>query len=160
MLIDYLGGIIMPNAIHTVELPLSNDVIWNFLKDYNNWAPLIPGYIEHEAQQDTQFTWTLLADLGFTKKKITLQVDITESIEPTDVKFNIKGLSDNFDGNGYFNIASGNNESAQVAGSLDLSAGGFMGMMINPVLESFVPKATTDLTNSIETKLTALHDVK
>lgn len=150
----------MPNAIHTVELPLSNDVIWNFLKDYNNWAPLIPGYIEHEAQQDTQFTWTLLADLGFTKKKITLQVDITDSIEPTDVKFNIKGLSDNFDGNGYFNIAAGNNESAQVTGSLDLSAGGFMGMMINPVLESFVPKATTDLTNSIETKLTALHDVK
>lgn len=94
------------------------------------------------------------------EKKITLQVDITDSIEPSDVKFNIKGLSDNFDGNGYFNITAGNNESAQVTGSLDLSAGGFMGMMINPVLESFVPKATTDLTNSIETKLTALHDVK
>ncbi|MEK4081126.1 CoxG family protein [Solibacillus sp. FSL K6-1126] len=150
----------MPNAIHTVELPLSNEIIWHFLKDYNNWAPLIPGYIEHEAIHDTQFTWTLLADLGFTKKKIILQVDITDSVEPTDVKFNIKGLSDNFDGNGYFNIATGNNESTQVTGSLDLSAGGFMGMMINPVLESFVPKATSDLTNSIETKLTALHDVK
>lgn len=150
----------MPNAIHTVELPLSKEVIWNFLKDYNNWAPLIPGYIEHEAQHETQFTWTLLADLGFTKKKITLQVDITDSIAPTDVKFNIKGLSDNFDGNGYFNITSGYSESVTVTGSLDLSAGGFMGMMINPVLESFVPKATSDLTNSIETKLTAFHDVK
>lgn len=149
----------MPNAIHRVELPLSNEVIWNFLKDYNNWAPLIPGYIEHDAQHDTQFTWTLLADLGFTKKKITLQVEITDSIEPTDVKFNLKGLSDNFDGNGYFSITSGNNESAQVTGSLNLSAAGFMGMMINPVLESFVPKATNDLMNSIETKLTALHPV-
>lgn len=150
----------MPNALHKVELPLSNEVIWNFLKDYNNWAPLIPGYIEHEAQNEIQFTWSLLADLGFTKKKITLQVDITDSIEPTDLKFNLKGMSDNFDGNGYFNITSGNNESVHVTGSLDLSAGGFMGMMINPVLESFVPKATSDLINSIETKLTALHDVK
>ena len=76
------------------------------------------------------------------------------------MKFDIKGLSDNFDGNGYFTISTSNNGSTQVTGSLDLSAGGFMEMMINPVLESFVPKVTIDLTNSIETKLTALHVVK
>ena len=150
----------MPNATHTVNLPLSNQVTWDFLKDYNNWAPLMPGYIAHEVQNESQFTWIYLADLGFTKKTIKLQVDMKEFTELSEVKFDLKGLSDNFEGSGYFKISENSSDSVQVTGSLDLSAGGFMGIMINSVLETFVPQATKDLINSIETKLTELHSVK
>lgn len=148
----------MPQATHDVTLTVTQQTAWEFLKDYANWAPLIPGYIAHEVQSDKQFTWIFLADLGFTKKTIKLEVTIAELTEPTDVKFDLKGLSDNFNGNGYFKIA-GDNE-AQVTGSLDLAAGGIMGMMINSVLENFVPKATKEFTESIQTKITALHSVQ
>ncbi|MEK4700709.1 SRPBCC family protein [Solibacillus sp. FSL R7-0668] len=148
----------MPQATHYVSVDLSNDIVWDFLKDYENWAALIPGYIAHEVQSDKQFTWIFLADLGFTKKTIKLQVTITDLTEPTDVKFDLKGLSDNFNGHGYFKMTGG--VPSEVTGSLELAASGIMGMMINSVLENFVPKATRDLTESIQAKLTELHSVK
>lgn len=148
----------MPQATHCVSVTLSNDIVWDFLKDYENWAALIPGYIAHEVQSDQQFIWVFLADLGFTKKTIKLEVTIAELTEPTDVKFDLKGLSDNFNGNGYFKMTS--DIQTEVTGSLELAASGMMGMMINSVLENFVPKATRDLTESIQAKITELHGVK
>ena len=38
----------MPSGMHQVELAFPNDVVWNFVKDMNNWAPLVPNYIHHE----------------------------------------------------------------------------------------------------------------
>ena len=148
----------MPQATHTVTVNAAPNAAWDFLKEYENWAPLIPGYIAHEVQGDKQFTWIFLADLGFTKQTIKLAVTVVDLVEPTDVKFDLKGISDNFNGNGYFKIV-GDSE-AEVTGSLDLAAGGMMGMMINSVLENFVPKATKEFTESIQTKISELHGVK
>ncbi|AWE08290.1 hypothetical protein DCE79_13185 [Lysinibacillus sp. 2017] len=150
----------MPQALHNVEISLNNEVVWDFLKDYNNWAPLVPGYIGHEVQSDSQFTWIFLADLGFTKKTIKLQVNVSELAAPTDVLFQLKGLSDNFNGSGYFKLEAKDGDSTEIKGSLDLSAGGMMGMMINSVLESFVPKMTKELMESISVKLAELHLIK
>lgn len=143
----------MPQALHNVEISLNNEVVWEFLKDYNNWAPLVSGYIGHDVQSNTQFTWIFSADLGFTKKTIKLEADVTELTSPTEVKFQLKGLSDNFKGSGYFKCTP-NGEGTELTGSLDLSAGGMMGMMINSVLESFVPKMNKELIEAISSKLT------
>lgn len=148
----------MPQATHNVTINAAPNAAWDFLKKYENWAPLIPGYIAHEVHSDNQFTWIFLADLGFTKKTIKLGVTVADLVEPTDVKFDLKGISDNFNGNGYFKIAG--DTQAEVTGSLDLAAGGMMGMMINSVLENFVPKATKEFTESIQKEITALHEVK
>lgn len=150
----------MAQAVHHVELALNKDFAWEFLKDYTNWAPLIPGYIAHEVQNEAQFTWIFLADLGFTKKTIKLQVDMAELDAPTDVKFKLTGLSDNFNGSGFFKLQVEDDRTTELQGSLDLSAGGMMGMMINSVLESFLPKTTKNLIEAISTKLTELHLVK
>ena len=143
----------MPRALHNGEIALNQEVVWEFLKDYNNWAPLVSGYIGHDVQSDSQFTWIFSADLGFTKKTIKLQVDISELVSPTDVKFQLKGLSDNFSGNGYFKTTP-KAETTEITGCLDLSAGGMMGMMINSVLENFMPKMTKELVEAISLKLT------
>lgn len=150
----------MPQALHQVELSLTNEITWDFLKDYNNWAPLVSGYIAHEVQSESQFTWIFLADLGFTKKTIKLQVDMTELNKPSDVKFQLKGLSDNFNGGGYFKVDAIDEAKTEMAANLDLSAGGMMGMMINSVLETFVPKMTKELVEAISAKLNKLHLVK
>lgn len=148
----------MPQATHNVTINAAPNAAWDFLKKYENWAPLIPGYIAHEVHSDNQFTWIFLADLGFTKKTIKLGVTVADLVEPTDVKFDLKGISDNFNGDGYFKIAG--DTQAEVTGSLDLAASGMMGMMINSVLENFVPKATKEFTESIQKEITALHKVK
>ncbi|ATP41398.1 hypothetical protein CSE16_15770 [Solibacillus sp. R5-41] len=149
----------MAKAIHSVEVALSNEVVWDFTKDFNSWAPLISGYLAHDVQSDTQFHWVFKADLGFTKKTIKLQVDIQALSVPSDVKFKLTGLSDSFNGNGYFKLHEVNETTTQFTGSLDLSASGMMGMMINPVLENFVPQMTEQLIEAIKAKLNGEYSI-
>lgn len=143
----------MPQGTHTVELPLSIERIWDFVHDMNKWAPLVPGYIEHEILSERQSTWTFKGDLGFMKKKVKLKIDIKEWKEPTLVTFDLSGISDNFNGGGYFLAEAIDEHNTRMSGHLDITAAGMMGPMINQILVNFVPQTATELTNAIAEKL-------
>lgn len=149
----------MPNGTHTVELQVPIGKIWNFVQDMNNWAPLVPGYIHHEIVSENQSTWEFKGDLGLMKKKIKLQVDITEWLEPTKVTFNLKELSDNFSGNGYFEAEVIDANSTRMTGHLDISAGGMIGAVTNTVLKKIVPDMATELTDTIAAKINEIEGV-
>lgn len=150
----------MPQGTHTVELPLSIEIIWAFVHDMNNWAPLVPGYIDHEIISERQSTWAFKGDLGFMKKKVKLQIDINEWNEPSEVLFDLKGLSDNFNGGGYFKAERIDENKTNMTGYLDITAGGMMGVMINQILTNFVPQTAQELTDAIVSKLLELNTVK
>ncbi|WP_040951796.1 CoxG family protein [Gorillibacterium massiliense] len=143
----------MPSGTHTIEIPVSIHNIWNFVSDMNKWAPLVPGYIEHEILNERQSTWAFKGDLGFMKKTVKLKIDITNWIEPTKVTFDLTGLSDNFSGNGYFEAEALGDNQTQMTGNLEITAKGAMGPMINTILKSFVPKTAEELTKAIASKI-------
>lgn len=143
----------MPQGTHTVELPLSIERIWDFVHDMNKWAPLVPGYIEHEILSERQSTWAFKGDLGFMKKKVKLKIDIKEWNEPTLVTFDLSGISDNFKGGGYFRAEAIDENNTRMSGHLDITAGGMMGPMINQILVNFVPQTATELTDAIAERL-------
>ncbi|QTD41787.1 CoxG family protein [Sporosarcina sp. Te-1] len=149
----------MPNGTHTVELQVPIENIWNFVSDMNNWAPLVPGYIEHEILSDKQSTWKFKGDLGFMKKTVKLQIDIQEWIEPSKVTFDLKGLSDNFTGGGYFEAEKISDTATSMTGHLDITAGGMMGAMINTILKNFVPETAQQLTEAIAGKINEIEGV-
>ncbi|WP_226036667.1 CoxG family protein [Aquibacillus saliphilus] len=149
----------MPSGTHEVQLNLSIDSIWNFISEMNNWAPLVPGYIEHQILSETQSTWKFKGDIGIMQKKVSLQIDITKWQEPDLVTFDLKGLNENFAGNGYFKAEAISDTQTKMTGNLDITAAGMMGPMINPILKSFVPKTATELTDNIANKLKELHPV-
>lgn len=100
------------------------------------WAPLIPGYLDHEMTGEQQFTWVFKGDFGFVERVIKMQVDLTEwSAE--GALFTLTGLNENFAGEGFIK-----QEGDTLVVHLDISAKGMMGAMINPVLNSYVPKTT------------------
>ncbi len=150
----------MPNGIHTIELPVAIDKIWNFVSDMNKWAPLVPGYIEHEILSDRQSTWAFKGDLGFMKKTVKLKIDIKEWIEPTKVTFDLTGLSDNFGGNGYFEAETVNDNTTKMTGCLDITAKGAMGPMVNTILKTFVPKTAQELSEAIANRIEEIENVK
>lgn len=139
----------MPDGTHEVALDVPIMKIWNFVSDMGNWAPLVPGYIEHEILNERQSTWTFKGDLGLMKKTVKLQVDITEWIEPTTVKFHLTGLSEKFTGDGYFQAKAISDSKTNMTGNLNITAKGIMGRVINPLLKSFVPKTAEQLTIAI-----------
>lgn len=135
----------MPSSKHEIKLnaPISN--VWEFIANFNSWAPLMPGYIEHEIKNKEEATWIFLADLGFAKKKVKLQVDKITKTEQVKISFYLNSVEDHFDGNGYFQIETCEEGMTNLIGSLELSSGGFMGVIVNNVLKSFVPKTTEEL---------------
>lgn len=144
----------MPSGTHTTELDIPIEKVWDFVSDMNRWAPLVPGYIEHEILSDKQSTWTFKGDIGIMQKTVKLQIDITEWREPTLVTFDLKGLNENFAGNGYFKAEVISETQTMMHGNLDITAKGVMGPMVNAILKSFVPKTAEDLTKAIAEEIT------
>ena len=143
----------MPAGTHLVSVPLNINTIWEFVQDMNNWAPLVPGYIEHEIINENESTWAFKGDLGFMKKTVKLKIDIKEWNDPSGVIFDLTGLSDNFKGGGYFKAEAVSENETTMTGNLDITAGGMMGPMINQILVKFVPQTAQELTDNIVAKL-------
>lgn len=150
----------MPSGTHTKELDVSIERIWDFVKDMDKWAPLVPGYIEHDILNERQSTWVFKGDIGIMQKTVKLKIDITDWIEPTRVSFNLSGLNENFSGNGYFEAEAISNNTTKMIGNLDITAGGMMGPMINAILKSFVPKTAEELTEAIGNKIVEIETVE
>lgn len=146
----------MPSGTHTTELDIPIEKVWDFVSDMNRWAPLVPGYIEHEILSDKQSTWTFKGDIGIMQKTVKLQIDITEWKEPSLVTFDLTGLNENFSGNGYFKADAISDSKTVMHGNLDITAKGLMGPMINTILKSFVPKTAEDLTKAIAEEITSI----
>ncbi|MEK4630230.1 SRPBCC family protein [Solibacillus sp. FSL R7-0682] len=149
----------MPAGTHSVSIPVNIQTIWEFVQDMNNWAPLVPGYIEHEIINDRESTWAFKGDLGFMKKTVKLKIDIKEWNEPSGVVFDLTGISDNFKGGGYFKAEAVSENETIMAGNLDINAGGMMGPMINQILINFVPQTATELTEAIVNKIKEINHV-
>lgn len=146
-------GETMPQETHTVEIPLNINKVWEFTKEKDNWAPLIPGYLAHENENENQWTWVFKGDLGFMTKTIKLQINMKEWIEPKEVTFDLKGLSDNFKGGGFLLAESVDENTTKLSGHLDITGGGMMGAMVNQVLTKFVPDTTIAFTEAVEKKI-------
>lgn len=149
----------MPSGKHQVEVDLPIEVIWDFVKDMDNWAPLVPNYIHHEKLNEQQSTWEFKSDLGLIKKKISLLIDIKEWIEPTRVSFALKGKSEKYSGQGYFEAKAIHLNRTRLTGYLEVNAIGKMGNAINTKLETVLPEAVTDMALAICEKLGQLKSV-
>lgn len=149
----------MPAGTHTLEIDVPIQKIWEFIEDMNKWAPLVPGYIEHEILNERQSTWKFKGDIGIMQKTVSLKIDITEWIAPTKVTFDLKGISENFNGNGYFEAEAISDTKTKMTGNLDITAGGLMGPMINAVLKNFVPKTAEELSEAIANKIVEVNSV-
>ncbi|UII54237.1 SRPBCC family protein [Cytobacillus spongiae] len=150
----------MPKGVHTDVLELPVQAVWDFVSVMDKWAPLVPGYIEHEVINDRESTWTFEGDLGFMKKEICMKVHITSWQEPSKVAFDLTGINENFTGEGYFRATPIGENVTEMTGCLDISAKGMMAPVVNGVLKSFVPNTATELTKGVSERLKEVHGVK
>jgi hypothetical protein len=94
----------MPEAVTQLEVALSREAVWDFVKDMNHWAPMLTGYQKHEIISDTQSRWTLKGDVGILSRTVELEVNITEWSGPDRVRFTLRGLNEAVEGAGTFEI--------------------------------------------------------
>jgi carbon monoxide dehydrogenase subunit G len=146
----------MPSGIHHVEVQLPIDEVWEFVKDMDNWAPLVPGYIQHQKINDRQSTWEFKSDIGIMKKKVNLLINIEEWDAPTKVTFQLSGINEKFKGSGYFKAEALTMNLTKMTGFLDIVAEGSMAPIVNNILKTTIPKTSEEMAISISDKLEEL----
>lgn len=150
----------MPVGMHEITLEIPIEEVWHFVKDMDNWAPLLPGYISHEKLTEEQSNWTFKETVGILKKKISLQVTVKEWIEPTRVTFNLKGINENLTGNGYFQAEALAKNRTKMTGCLEMTAEGALAPVMNAVMKNSLPKSGEELTTAIAEKLMEQHALR
>jgi carbon monoxide dehydrogenase subunit G len=143
----------MPSEMQQIELAIPINVIWDFIRDANNWAPLVPGYIQHEQINDNIITWEFKSDLGIMKKKVSLVIDIKEWNEPTRVTFELRRTNEKYIGEGYFEAQALNRNKTLLTGFLEINASGALGSLANSLFKNAIPKSTDEVASAISLKL-------
>ncbi|RDW15562.1 CoxG family protein [Oceanobacillus chungangensis] len=143
----------MAHGSHQVRLEMPIERIWDFISDINNWAPLVPGYLEHEIINQEQSIWKLHGDIGMIKKTVNLKVDIIKWHKPTHIAFRLTRLNESAIGTGYFKAKTLADLSVEMSGYLNISAKGMLGQMVNPILNTFVPVVGKEFTEKVATKI-------
>ena len=108
----------MPECSHTTTVHAPLAATWDFVREMDNWAPLLTGYQGHEKQDDTTSVWRLRGDVGMLSREVQLQVAITQWLEGERVEFTLKGLNEQVDGGGTFSIAAIDADGAPIAGDI------------------------------------------
>lgn len=142
----------LATGTHTVAVPVDVKAIWDYVSDFEKWATTVPAYKEHEIINDQQSIWTFEGKVKGLKKTIHAQVDIIEWNEPSNIKFQLKGLSDHFIGSGHFTVEEVNGETIMTC-TVEVRAGGLSGTVLTPIIKMSIQKVATRLTESIARKI-------
>lgn len=139
----------MASGVCSVEVNTAEQGLWSFLEEKSNWAVLIPGYLHHEFESNNQMIWVFKGDFGIVQKAVKLKLTVNQMEVNQKIAFDLEGLSDNINGNGYFIMEPVSEGTYKLTGNLTMNAGGFLAGMMNPILEKFVPETVEQLINSM-----------
>lgn len=143
----------MPSEKQQIELAIPINVIWDFIRDANNWAPLVPGYIQHEQLNENIITWEFKSDLGIIKKKVSLIIDIKEWNEPTRISFELRRSNEKYIGEGYVEAHAVTQKKTLLTGFLEINASGALGSLANSLFKNAIPKSSEEVAAAIASKL-------
>lgn len=138
----------------TVDIPL--DVMWDFVKEINNWAPLVKGYQSHEEIDDKESIWVVRGEFGPFSRVTKFHNTITEWNEGQGVAFELKGMNEPLTGYGKVQLESDDGgNSTRIFSELGFEAGGALGPLINRLIKPLVQGMAEDLVKKIIAALIA-----
>ncbi len=138
----------MAIASQSVIIPASVENVWEYVSHIENWATLVPAYNEHEQIDKQKSVWTFEGNVKGFKKIVKMELNVTEFHAPSIIRFEIKGLTDNFSGSGKFTAEETTGQTT-MTGTIEVNAGGLTGAVLTPVIKMVLPKVTTRLTEKI-----------
>jgi uncharacterized membrane protein len=143
--------ITMPEHKHiiTVEKPVSE--VWEFMKDMNNWAPYMMGYISHEEINNSKSIWTLDASVIGLNRDFQMEVDIDEWEPGIKVGFSLQALTDPVKGKGIFEFYQHpeNKEYSNIVLFLRLEGKGLVKFVVNMAIQPRLGPLAEKLLNEV-----------
>lgn len=140
------GEIEMEKVDYTTKVEIPLDVMWDFIKDFSNWAPMVKGYQSHEMIDDRESIWTIRGEFGPFSRLTKFHTSITEWNEKERVSFQLKGLNEPVTGYGTVQLVTGEASSgSQIFSEVGFNAGGALGPLINRLVRPWVRTVAEEL---------------
>jgi len=139
----------MGSGIHQVNVHASRSHVWEFIRDMNAWAPLVPGYKEHTIVSDVQSTWKFTLRVGVMSKKVHVKVLVIEWKEPSEVKFILTGINQKFTGKGFFKADEINSSITAMTGCLKIESTSSLAKILESTFDKMVQELTKELTEAV-----------
>ncbi|MCA1062841.1 SRPBCC family protein [Rossellomorea sp. AcN35-11] len=136
-------------GIHQISVHTPQSRVWEFVSDLNAWAHLVPGYIEHTILSVSHSVWKFNAHYGVVKKKVHVQVEITEWMEPVQVKFKLKGVNQTLTGEGYFKAEKISNTTTDMTGYLKIQSTSVLAGFLESLFDKMIHNLTKELTEAV-----------
>ena len=140
----------MPEVRHKQTIDASIKVVWDFVKDMNNWAPYMMGYMQHEVINEKESIWKLKSTIIGVTYSFQMRVLITEWKEFQSVGFDLKGLTHPVEGKGLVKLVQAE-KPAQTDVTFDLSLHGkglatpIVNIVVAPLLKPMAEQLLTKI---------------
>jgi len=133
----------------SVEVPL--EVMWDFIKDFDNWAPMLKGYKNHNIINDKESIWEIRGEFGSFSRLTKFYTTITEWVQPNRVAFELKGVNEPVTGYGFVHLIPSNNGKAgtTISAEAGFTAGGVMGPLINRMVKPWLSTIAEELVEKL-----------
>ncbi|MBI2492176.1 MAG: SRPBCC family protein [Candidatus Rokubacteria bacterium] len=127
----------MPSVRGETAVGAGAAAAWAFVRRYENWAALFPGYQGHRVISPRVSVWRVRGDVGVFSRLVEAEVEVVQ--ETPSVRFTITGLTENFHGAGTFEVTPLDATRSTLAFTLEVRAGGPMAPMVNALLTGRLP---------------------
>lgn len=131
--------------------------VWEYVKDFSHWAPLVPGYVNHKIINSRESNWGFTTDLAIVKKKIEFRLEILSINAPKSMTFAVNGTNEGFTGHGDIELKKMKSNRTFVTANIDLQATGPLARMIKPLLKSNPPKITNEFKEEVTARIHEYH---
>lgn len=145
----------MPEVIHTVTVGASLAATWDFVKDMQNWAHLMPGYQGMRIVDKTSSEWKIKGDVGILSRLVTLDVRIQEWVEHDHVHFTFKCREEQLEAQGSLRAVPRGASETELTFFLAAQAGGMLGPVVNALLAKVLPTMGRDFAAAIKEQIEA-----
>lgn len=139
-----------------IDVPI--EWAWEYMKDFSDWAPLVPGYISHRIVNEKESNWIFSTDIGPIKKKIEFQLEILSVHAPKSMTFQVNGINEGFTGHGQIELKKLKRDRTFITASIDLQVTGPLAKLIKPLLKSNPPKITPEFKHEVTARIHQYHN--
>lgn len=135
--------------VKITEIPLEK--MWDFIKDFDNWAHLLNGYQGHQTLNDRESIWEVKGTIGRYQRRTKFHATITEWVQQQKVVFKVDGVNEAVNGFGsvVLSTPNGGNQPTMLSATLGIEARGAFGPVINRILTPWVKIVAEELVEKI-----------
>ena len=122
----------------TVNVPIEE--VWDYVANFQNWAPLISGFVSYTPINSREIHWVFVTNLVIYKKRTEVISEITTWRKPSTIVFNIRGVTDELNATVHLYAKSLSVNQTKLSATVQIAPEGFLSKLIISQLESSLDK--------------------